>query len=409
VTLRLAARETVCDDCEPVIRILTFSTLYPNAARPGHGPFVEHRLRQLLGTGEVASTVVAPVPWFPSRNPLFGEYAGFAAAPHEETRHGIHVLHPRYPVIPKIGMNLAPALLERFSRRAVAEVLNNDPAIRLLDAHYFYPDGVAAAMLGERMGLPVFITARGTDINLIPEYARPRRRILWAAERAAGIITVCSALKDTLVEMGVDGSKITVLRNGVDFDLFSPVPETQARAQTGMEANTLLSVGLLIERKGHHLIIEALSELPGVRLVIVGDGPQRGALEALASRLEVAERVHFAGRIPQDQLPAYYSAANALILASSREGMANVLLESLACGTPVVATPLWGTPEVVADPAAGVLMQDRSAASIVSGVRQLFDNYPLPADTLSYSKRFSWDDTSRGQIKLFDRVKSPIA
>ncbi|MDH3768776.1 MAG: glycosyltransferase family 4 protein, partial [Gammaproteobacteria bacterium] len=378
-------------------------------ARPGHGPFVEHRLRQLLGTGEVASTVVAPVPWFPSRNPLFGEYAGFAAAPHEETRHGIHVLHPRYPVIPKIGMNLAPALLERFSRRAVAEVLNNDPAIRLLDAHYFYPDGVAAAMLGERMGLPVFITARGTDINLIPEYARPRRRILWAAERAAGIITVCSALKDTLVEMGVDGSKITVLRNGVDFDLFSPVPETQARAQTGMEANTLLSVGLLIERKGHHLIIEALSELPGVRLVIVGDGPQRGALEALASRLEVAERVHFAGRIPQDQLPAYYSAANALILASSREGMANVLLESLACGTPVVATPLWGTPEVVADPAAGVLMQDRSAASIVSGVRQLFDNYPLPADTLSYSKRFSWDDTSRGQIKLFDRVKSPIA
>ncbi|MDH3645263.1 MAG: glycosyltransferase family 4 protein [Gammaproteobacteria bacterium] len=409
MTLRLAARETVCDDCEPVIRILTFSTLYPNAARPGHGPFVEHRLRQLLGTGEVASTVVAPVPWFPSRNPLFGEYAGFAAAPHEETRHGIHVLHPRYPVIPKIGMNLAPALLERFSRRAVAEVLNNDPAIRLLDAHYFYPDGVAAAMLGERMGLPVFITARGTDINLIPEYARPRRRILWAAERAAGIITVCSALKDTLVEMGVDGSKITVLRNGVDFDLFSPVPETQARAQTGMEANTLLSVGLLIERKGHHLIIEALSELPGVRLVIVGDGPQRGALEALASRLEVAERVHFAGRIPQDQLPAYYSAANALILASSREGMANVLLESLACGTPVVATPLWGTPEVVADPAAGVLMQDRSAASIVSGVRQLFDNYPLPADTLSYSKRFSWDDTSRGQIKLFDRVKSPIA
>src|SRR4029077_12582628 len=88
------------------IGILTFSTLYPNAARPGHGIFVETRLRHLLASGKVESQVVAPVPWFPSRSPRFGDYAASARAPREELRHGISVVHPRYLAIPKIGMSL---------------------------------------------------------------------------------------------------------------------------------------------------------------------------------------------------------------------------------------------------------------------------------------------------------------
>ncbi len=388
----------------PVIRILTYSTLFPNAAQPGHGPFVENRLRQLVGTGEVAATVVAPVPWFPFSHPVFGSYAAFAAAPRHEIRHGIEVVHPRYPVIPRFGMNLAPTLLERYSRRAVGRALEADPAIRLIDAHYFYPDGVAAVRLGQRFGLPVFITARGTDINLIPQFERPRRMILEAASRAAGIITVCQALKDGLTEMGVDPGRITVLRNGVDFTMFGPRPVDTAREQTGIAGTTLLSVGLLIERKGHHLVIDALPTLPDVNLVIIGDGPMRDELEAQAGRLGVRERVKFVGRVPQAELPAWYNAADALVLASSREGMANVLLESLACGTPVVATPLWGTPEVIATPAAGRLSADRSAEALAAAIRELLANPPARADTLAYSKNFSWDATSRGQIELFSQV-----
>ncbi|NNF66050.1 MAG: glycosyltransferase family 4 protein [Gammaproteobacteria bacterium] len=386
------------------MRILTYSTLYPNAAEPGHGPFVEHRLRQLLSTGRVASTVVAPVPWFPSKNPRFGRYARFAAAPAFETRHDIPVAHPRFPVIPRVGMNLAPTLLERYSRAAVLRALADAPGTRLIDAHYFYPDGVAAAMLGQRLKLPVVITARGTDISLIPQYRFPRKRILWAADCAAGIITVCKALKDSLVDMGVDAAKITVLRNGVDFSVFYPRPLAESRQLTGIENKTLLSVGLLNERKGHHLVIEALTQLPGLKLVIVGDGPMRDELEALAGRLDVADRVRFAGRVPQDQLPAYYSAADALVLASSREGMANVLLESIACATPVIATPLWGTPEVVAEPAAGVLTRDRSVAALIDATRRLYDNFPSADATLAYAKNFSWDETSDGQIQLFEKI-----
>ena len=200
------------------MKILTFSTLYPHAARPSHGIFVETRLRHLLASGKVESRVVAPVPWFPSRNPRFGAYAVHAAAPREERRHGIQVLHPRYPLLPKIGMTLTPFLLAWAVRPAIGRILSSF-AFDLIDAHYFYPDGVAAILLGRHFGKPVVITARGTDVNLIPRYRLPRAMIRWAARHAAGIITVARALKDDLVNAGVPGERIEVLRNGVDLQL----------------------------------------------------------------------------------------------------------------------------------------------------------------------------------------------
>ena len=151
------------------IRLLTFSTLYPNAARPNHGVFVENRLRHLLASGEATSSVVAPVPWFPSQNPRFGDWAKHAQAPARETRHGIEIAHPRYPVIPKIGMSVAPWLLYRAMVPVFADILRGGRTIDAIDAHYVYPDGVAAVWLGKRFGIPVVVTARGTDVTLIPD------------------------------------------------------------------------------------------------------------------------------------------------------------------------------------------------------------------------------------------------
>jgi glycosyltransferase involved in cell wall biosynthesis len=166
--------------------------------------------------------VVAPVPWFPSRNPRFGAYAVHACAPREEQRHGIQVLHPRYLVLPKIGMSLAPFLLAQSVKPVIERVLSQFP-FDVIDAHYFYPDGVAAVLLGRRFGKPVVISALGTDVNLIPHYWLPRQMIRWAARHAAGMITVARALKDKLVALGVPAGRIEVLRNGVDLQLFRPV------------------------------------------------------------------------------------------------------------------------------------------------------------------------------------------
>jgi glycosyltransferase involved in cell wall biosynthesis len=385
------------------VRILTFSTLYPNSAQPGHGVFVETQLRQMLQAGEHESVVMAPVPWFPSEHAWFGRYSVYARVPREEERHGIRVLHPRYLVLPKIGMTLAPFLLARSALPAMRRLLERFP-FDVIDAHYFYPDGVAAVMLGMRLGKPVVISALGTDVNVIPSYRWPRQMILWAARHAGGMITVARALKDRLVALGVPDTRIEVLRNGVDLRLFRPVDRDEWRGKLGFTGTTLLSVGNLVTHKGHDLAIRALSLLPGMRLVIVGNGPERENLAALAQDLRLADRVTFAPVMPQEKLRHYFGAADALVLASSREGWANVLLESMACGTPVIASRVGGTPEVITAPEAGVLMAQRTPQALADAARRLFAKYPDRAATRRYAEAYSWDATTERHLQLFQRV-----
>ncbi len=385
------------------IRLLTFSTLYPSAARPNHGVFVENRLRHLVASGRAESLVVAPVPWFPSSAPLFGDWAVNAAVPRRERRHGLEVLHPRYPVIPKLGMAAAPSLLYHATlpilRRLCAE-----RRVDAIDAHYLYPDGVAAVWLGRRLGLPVVATARGTDVNYLPRHAVPRRLIQGAMAGAAALVGVSAALKDAMAALGAPADKITVLRNGVDTGLFQPPTARGAlRARLGLTRPTLLSVGHLIERKGHHLVIEALAGLPDCDLIVVGEGPERPRLTALAVRLGLAGRVRLIGARPHAEMPDLYGAADLLVLASSREGWANVLLESMACGTPVVATNIWGNPEVVRAPAAGRITE-RTTAAIGQACRESLSDLPDRAATRAYAEEFDWAETTQGQLSLFERV-----
>lgn len=387
-----------------MIKLLTFSTLYPSSVRPNHGIFVETRLRYLLASGEVQSIVVAPVPWFPFTSQYFGEYATYARTPREETRNGIRVLHPRFALLPKIGMSTAPALLAAAALPTLRRLIREGYDFDVIDAHYYYPDGVAAVILGKLLNKPVVITARGTDINLIPQYARARRMICWAANRAAKSITVCEALRTSMIDLGIRADRIVALRNGVDLERFRPVDRAAQRKMLGLDGFTLLSVGYLIPRKAHHLIIEALPLLPDTRLLIAGDGPEKEKLTKLAEALGVAARVTLLGALPQTELRNYYGAVDALVLTSSREGWANVLLEAMACGTPVVASNVWGTPEVVATTEAGVLMEERTARGVAQAVKQLRAYYPDHAATRAYAEGFSWDDTTRGQIALFRQV-----
>ena len=389
----------------PPLRLLTFSTLFPHAARPNHGIFVENRLRHLLASGEASSVVLAPVPWFPSVSARFGDWALNARAPTTETRHGIAIHHPRYPVIPKFGMTAAPWLLYRAMLPQLSRLLAAGNRFDAIDAHYVYPDGVAATWLGQHFNLPVVMTARGTDVNLIPHYRAPRRLIETAIRRADALIAVSGALKQALVELGAPDEKVTVLRNGVETDLFHPPADrTAARAALGLVRPTLISVGALIERKGHHRTIEAMRQLPEFQLIIAGEGPEGERLTGLIQTHALGDRVRLLGPSPHRDLPGLYGAADASILASSREGWANVLLESMACGTPVIAANIWGNPEVVRAPEAGLIYQSNTADGIAGAVRQLFAALPDRAATRAYAEPFSWQQTTTGQLALFRQV-----
>lgn len=283
-------------------------------------------------------------------------------------------------------------------RRVIASGFDFD----VIDAHYYYPDGVAAALLAKWLGKPFVVTARGSDITYWPSERLPRKMILWASRHAARNAAVSAALADEMKRLGFTCGAAAVLRNGVDTELFHEEPRDSVRQRLGLGGVVAVSVGNLIELKGHHLAIEALLSLPDeVSLVIIGEGPEAQRLEELVTRNQLKSRVRFVGVIPQTELRAYYSAADLLILASSREGWPNVLLEAMACGTPVVATSVWGMPEIVAAPEAGVLISDRSAAALADGIRRLLKSNIERHRTRAYAEKFDWDATTRAQIEMF--------
>ena len=384
------------------MKVLTFTTLYPDSTRPRHGIFIENRIRQLVATGKVSVRVVAPCPWFPFEG--IGSYAEFARVPRFEVRHGIPVHHPRYPVIPKIGMNAAPILmalaLRNFMRRLAAE----EGGFDLIDAHYFYPDGVAAVMLAAYVRRPVTITGRGSDLNILPLYRVPRAMIGWAARRAEGLSTVSSALRERLVALGIPRERVKVLRNGVDLDLFRPLDRALCRARAGFAERTLLSVGNLVPIKAHETTIEALVALPGTRLAIVGEGPERTRLEGLAQRLGVSERVAFLGNRPQTSLPELYNAADSLVLASRHEGWPNVLLEAIACGTPVVVSDIAGMDEIVSSSSVGRTFRCDDSGDLARAVTELRRAPPAVEELRAHAEKFSWRETTDGQIALFSEI-----
>jgi len=386
------------------VQILTFTTLYPSASQPQHGIFVETRLRKLVESGVVGARVVAPCPWFPIGSAWFGRYAVFARIPGAETRHELHVDHPRYPLLPKIGMSVVPLALAAAVLPSLRRQIRHGRDFDLIDAHYFYPDGVAAVLLGRALGRPVVVTARGSDLNVIAQHAIPRGWIRWAAKHADGVVAVSSGLKQRLVELGIAAERVRVLRNGVDLTLFHPCDRNAARHALGFTRPTLLAVGNLVALKRHHLMIEALTQQPGVELVIVGEGPERGAIERLARQRRVADRVRLLGRVAQDRLSEIYSAADLLLLVSSHEGWPNVLLESMACGTPVVVSDIEGITDIVAAREAGRILADVTSSRLATTVRELLAAPPSLAATRIYAEQFDWQSTTEGQIALFHQI-----
>jgi len=388
------------------MNFLLFSTLYPNAAMPHHGVFVENRLRHLLASSGYRARVLAPVPRVPVVGRFLNAYRAGLAAPRYEERHGIPVHHPHFPVLPKVGMTLHPFLLYAAARRELARMLAAGEQFDLIDAHYFYPDGVAAGLLAREFSLPYVVTGRGTDLNLIPRYRLPRKLIGWTAERASGLVTVCAALADDLAALGIDRGRVNVLRNGVDLEAFGY--DASGAAELGkrhcLESPVLVSVGHLIERKAHDLVIRALATLGEGTLLIAGTGPEEGRLRRLAGALGLAERVIFLGRVPHERLSAVYSAGDLLMLASSREGWPNVLLEAMACGTPVVASAVNGSPEVIEEPVAGELVAERTPDALAAAARKLLVRAPAREAVRAYAENFSWDATSAGQMRLFERA-----
>ncbi len=391
------------------LRVLLFSTLYPSSERPGHGLFIETRLQKLLATSQVQAKVLAPVPWFFSTDAKHGERARMARTPHRETWHGVDVLHPRYLLPPRIGQTVAPGVLALGALRALRALQRDGFDFDLIDAHYFYPDGVAAALLARWSGKPLVVSARGSDINVLGLHPVARRMMCWAMRQAQASIAVSQALAKIMVKWGADAQRLHVMRNGVDLLRFVSNDKKSARLALDCAGTPmLLSVGNLVLLKGHDRTIEALAVLkathPLARLYIAGEGPDRAALQALAQSRGVADSVILLGRIANEELAPWYSAADVFVLASRSEGWANVLLESMACGTPVVATPVGSAAELIGSSGAGVLVDETAREPLVSALMQLLKMAPDRAVVRQHAQGFGWEETTQAQLALFRQL-----
>ncbi len=396
------------------LSLLTATTLFPNAVTPNHGVFIENRLRHLRADEPVGGAVIAPVPWFPSGGAVFGRFAQSASVPRVENRFGMDVLHPRYLTVPKLGSWTTPIAIYRAYLRAARALMAKSMRFDAVDGHFFYPDGAAAVLLARKLGLPVVVTARGSDITYLPTLAYQRAWIRWTIRQADALAAVSESLRQAIIRLGAPEDKVVTLRNGVDIEALSPQPREAARSRFDIpyDKPVIASVGNLIPLKGHDLVIRALGKLPDAHLMVVGGGPEETNLRRLSAELALAGRVHFLGRVPHDQMHDVYSAADVLVLASSREGWPNVLLEAMACGTPVAATGVGGIPEIITVPESGVVVPERSTDAIAMGVRRILAADLDSAATRAYAETFSWKETSRGQYDLFwslSRNKEPDA
>ena len=373
------------------LRVLSIATLFPDAARANFGLFVEKSLRALAAQPGIELTIVAPVGLPPFPLSLHRRYRALRGLPRAEQWNGVTVLRPRFTLIPRYGARFNPAQIARGVLAAV-----RDRKFDVVDAQFFYPDGPAAMRVAHALGLPFSAKARGADISHFGHGPATRSQVIEAGARAAGLLAVSEAMRGDMAAIGIDPQKVAVHYTGIDTARFHPGDRAAARAALGMgDAPALLTVGALIARKGQALVIAALPALPGAHYWLAGAGEEEARYRTLARELGVETRVHFFGPVANADLPQLYRAADAVVMPSASEGLANAWVEALACGTPIVISDAGGAAELVRSPLAGRIVE-RTPQAIAEAVQVLLATPPSPADVAaSLGGRFDWDRNGR--------------
>lgn len=355
--------------------LVVFSTLFPSAVQPFAGLFIRERMFRV--GQHLPIVVVAPQPWFPFQGVIrlfVPRYRPRHAS--REVQDGVAVLFPRFLAFPSIlrrldGLSMAICTLPLMRR------LHSQRGPIVIDAHFAYPNGYAATLLARWLRVQATVTLRGTETSHF-QVAALRRLVIRAVSNANRVFSVSDSLRRLLIDAGVAGNRIKVIGNGVDLAKFHPVDKADARSELGLpiDAKILVTVGGLVERKGFHRVIEILPRLlqrwPNLLYVIVGGTSPAGDMsEELRRQVKaygLEKNVVFLGQVEPKNLHVPLSAADLFVLATRHEGWANVFLEAMACGLPVVTTRVGGNAEVVSSTELGLLVPFGDPAALSSAI-----------------------------------------
>lgn len=390
------------------MRILTFTSLFPNIANEVLGIFIYRRMRHVLAHRDCTVDVVAPVPWS-SRVLPFSSWRKFSSIPRREERHPFTIYHPRYFVIPKLGLPVQ-AFSMFCACYPVVHALHQRHHYDCIDAHYVYPDGLAAVLLGKSLGVPVVVSARGSDITQYPRFRTIRPMVRFTLRHADGLIAVSQNLANTMLQLGASAEKLQVIGNGVDPNIFHPVDSLKARALLAIRpsAKVVVCVGSLTEGKRQDRLIRAAAEVvksfPELMVYCIGEGNMRRRLEASARGLGLSGVVQFPGLIKNEDLRYWYSAADVSCLTSSREGWPNVVLESMACGTPVIATRVGAVPDIIRSEFGVVI--DEAGNELPQALRASLNRDWDRTAIVEYARQQTWDNVAQDVVSFLVACKS---
>jgi glycosyltransferase involved in cell wall biosynthesis len=373
-----------------MLRVLTLSTLFPNAVQPTFGVFVESQTLALAARPGVEVRVINPLPMPPFPFSLHPRYRALRELPREETWKGLRVARPPMPVVPGLSGPVNAMLMAHAVRGIIRRWREEGFAFDVLDAQFFYPDGPAAAQLAAEFDVPFSVKARGADIHYWGARLGCRSQVLRAGRQAGGLLAVSRSLARDMAAMGMPADKIAVHYTGCDQERFRPLDRAAAKGKLGVAGPLVVSLGALIPRKGHELVIEAMAALPGVTLLVLGGGPDEAKLAARIAALGLGGRVRLLGSLPHARLPELLGAADVMALASESEGLANAWVEALACGTPVVTPDVDGAAEAIDRPAAGRLLASRTPAAIAAAIRDILADPPTQEAVRAAAARFTW-------------------
>ena len=388
--------------------IVVLSCLFPNSFQPMAGLFVRERMFRVAK--HLPLTVVAPVAWFPFQSLIRKIRPGFRPpAPGTEKQQNIEVFHPRFFSIPGAfksldGLFMALACFPRMRQ------LKREQRLDIIDAHFTYPDGYAATLLGKWLNVPVTITMRGTETRHVSDPTL-KPLVYKALSGASRVFSVSDSLRQVALSCGIDSAKTRVIGNGVDIAKFVPQPKNAARDALGISrtARVIVTVGGLVERKGFHRVIAAMPELfktcPDLIYLVIGGPSQEGdwteQLQQQVSELKLTDAVKFLGPLAADKLSLPLSASDVFVLSTRNEGWANVLLEAMACGLPVVATDVGGNREVIANSNLGTIVpfdhQVELTHAISDALTRIWDRSAIRA----YAEANTWDNRVAALVTEF--------
>lgn len=378
-------------------RVLVFSHLFPSPGQPTAGVFVRERMFRVAK--QLPLVVLAPQPWFPFQSIIRLFRPHFRTdAPRFEVMQGIEIHRPRvlcFPGILKWTDGFFMAVGSYLTARRLVKLHH----LNLIDAHFGYPDGYAATLLARWLRLPMMLTLRGKEERqLTMDVAGKLREAILGADR---IVCVSDALRQVALKVGADPARVNVIGNGVDLSKFQPIARDEARRALSLpeEARVIVSVGTLVERKGFHRVIEVLPRLllrfPDLYFLIVGgagpEGDMSGQIRAQIGALGLTGRVRLLGSYQPDQLKYPLSAADAFVLATRYEGWANVFLEAMACGLPVVTTRVGGNEQVVGDDAVGRVVEFGDSEALAAAISEALTTSWDRARVRAYAERNSWE------------------